>query len=488
MEVRKSGSASALNFVETKKEESEQQPVKSTAQGILSVKDSFEPAKKDSSSTTQSQENSGKKQLNAAEEQEASKFNFTGSDPSGKSSSAGTDPQSRINDAKNSGLVDRLGHQKSQDDARTSRLPKGVNVSDLRNSQAQNPEASSDAVNDAQQKLNGGGRNDRQSLEQELAQRRQDYSMLGGLSPMDKAKNSAAANPGDAARGKSEVPTGKDAKSTKTDDVIDTVAKGSLAVAAFAGAVQAAPVAGVAAVFAATLVGTHQLDKLLDNGISDTVNYADSKSDILQDRLNERTIAAAKKKADEKKTKENLLNNGQSVEPSEEHPTGISFDNAKTNNTAKTPDSEHRYGNVPEDIKKSEQYFQDQIRKQKPKTGGETQLTDGGVTGNSTANAGPVNNIFTRLGVQGLVGQPTRAGDDVGNASGFTGSASPIHNGGATDPMEGSNYTGRTIEDDPADVHFGPSEQPKQQSGGKNTESSNSSHSVLDSILKRKTK
>lgn len=479
MDVKKSGSSSALSFIETKKEESEKQPEKAAAQGITSARDSFELTKTTRNSTAQ--EDSGKKQLGTAEEQAASNIKLK--DPGEQSTSTSNDPQSRLNDAKNSGLVDRLGHEKTQSDSKVDQARKEFNTSDLKNSQTQTPEQSSSAVNDAQQKLNGGGRNDRQSLEQELAQRRQDFTGLGGVSPMDKLKSSTSPDPGAAPRGKSEVPTGKDAHADKTDDVINLAAG---AAAVFGGS--------YGAVFGGALIATHALDNLTGGKLSASLDdNFDNKVDVFTDALQKKEL---QKNEDAHRAKHPVIvyHEGQSVEPDTDHPDGKKYEAAdgtdvtpKTN-PVKTPDSEHRDSNIPEDIKKSEQYFMDQIRKQKPKGGGETELTDGGVTGNSAVAGETVNNIFTRLGVQGLVGQPTRAGDDVGDPSNFSGGGTTINNGGATDPMEGSNYTGRTIEDDPADVKFGPAEQPKEQTGKTQNESKDSSTSIFDLLLNRKGK
>ena len=97
----------------------------------------------------------------------------------------------------------------------------------------------------------------------------------------------------------------------------------------------------------------------------------------------------------------------------------------------------------------------------------------------------PVNNAFTRTGgVMGAVAQPTRAGEYVGGPSnGTVGSA--VQNGGATDSLDGSSWTGTTHQDDPADVQFGPADQPKEQTSGKKNEDSdsdNSKSSILDAF------
>ena len=136
-------------------------------------------------------------------------------------------------------------------------------------------------------------------------------------------------------------------------------------------------------------------------------------------------------------------------------------------------------------------YILNQINETKPKKGGETELTDGGVTGNSADGSGPINNVFTRTGgVMGAVAQPTRAGEYVGGPSnGTVGSA--IQNGGATDSLDGSSWTGTTHQDDPADVQFGPNTPAAGSVDSKKTdkdEDNSSSDSSVDQILNRKSK
>ena len=475
MEIKKS--SSSVNVVqENSTTETEKKSEKSLARGIASAKDSFEV------SSSSNQENSGKKELGAAQQQEASKMNYK---DFGNNGTASQDSRTRYEDAKNSGLVDRLGHSKKESDPRADRLPKGMTVEDIKNLNSPiGSEQTSDAVKDAQGKL-AGDKYSREALDQEVAQRRQDFTQLGGMSAIDRLKNSSP-DPSTPPKGKGNVPTGKDMLENKIDDAFQ--------VAAGVAAVVGGPAGGI---FGGTLLATRGLDNFLDGKISDS--FGDDfpkKMEILTEAVAKREV---QKNEEERKLKTGQTTfilpaqDGQSVEPDEDHPDGKKYVSPKDGSdvtpkggSVKMPGMDDRGGNVPEDIKKSEEYFLQQIRNSKPKTGGETELTDGGVTGNSADGSGPINNAFTRTGgVMGAVGQPTRAGEDVGNPSNVT-VGSAIHNGGATDPIDGNNWTGTTHQDDPADVQFGPAEQPKQQTGKKEEESNDSSFSFIDPLRKKK--
>src|SRR5262245_3097482 len=179
MEIRKSGSSVLNGVQENKSNETEKKSEKSLATGIASAKDSFE------SSSSSNQENSGRKQLGAAQQQAASKFNYKAF---GNNGSTSQNSGRTYEDAKNSGLAARLGHNKESNEADSKKqLPNGVTVADIKNSPAQTEQTSA-AVNDAQQKLNGNGHtNYRDALDQEVARRRQDFVMVGGRSAMDRA-------------------------------------------------------------------------------------------------------------------------------------------------------------------------------------------------------------------------------------------------------------------------------------------------------------
>ena len=124
MEIRKSNSAVSTVTQESTSSESKKSE-KSLARGIGSAKDSFEV------SSSSNQENSGTKQLGAAEQQEASKMNYKDFENNGTSSQ---NSRPTYEDAKNSGLAARLGHNKEQasDADSKKQLPNGVTVADLK--------------------------------------------------------------------------------------------------------------------------------------------------------------------------------------------------------------------------------------------------------------------------------------------------------------------------------------------------------------------
>ncbi len=479
MEIKRS-SSSVLNVVqENSTTETEKKSEKSLARGVASAKDSFEV------SSSSNQENSGKKELGAAQQQEASKVNYK---DFGNNGTASQDSRTRYEDAKNSGLAARLGHSKQESDPRTDRLPKGMTADDIKNLNSPiSSEQTSDAVKDAQQKLNGGT-NMRDSLDQELAQRRSDYSMFGGSSPMDRLRNSTP-DPTAAPKGKGSVPTGadqvayQDISSHKNTDGTTTYVDDNT--------------------FTSKDGTVHVEHHEFTTGFWDGSKFYENKD----------TLFYANNTKVEKYSKENYDDQGK-LTSSTSTTTTTQSNGTVTVNTSTTTKNENGStttnttetttppggsrkmpgiddqgtGNIPDDIRQSIEYSLQQIRNSKPKTGGETELTDGGVTGNSADGSGPINNAFTRTGgVMGAVAQPTRAGEYVGGPSnGTVGSA--IQNGGATDSLDGSSWTGTTHQDDPGDVQFGPADQPKEQGNKKTDETEDSSKSVFDLFRNQKSK
>jgi hypothetical protein len=489
MEIRKS-SSSVLNGVQNNSE-TENKADKSPSRGIGSAKDSFEV------SSSSNQENSGTKDLSTAQQQEASKFNKD-SETSGSTSQNG---RATYEDAKNSGLAGRFVNNKESSEADSKKqLPNGVTIADLKNSAGQ-VEQSSAAVKDAQQKLDGDGRtNYRESLDQEVARRRQDITAHGGSSAIDRALGSRpdlAAAP----KGKGNVPTGQGARESGYDDLplIKFFTGGDKKPKS-----KTDPDEGVRT--------TDHNKKLQDEnpGLNEFVKttYINGGTDTPRSRmlnagedakLNEWDSSDGKTHYKELKdgtivgkSKDGTITVTKGDDKTVTHPDG-SFeeyhDGKKTDSggAMKTPGIDDRESaNIPADIKKGIEYDMQQIRNSKPKTGGETELTDGGVTGNSADGSVPINNAFTRTGgVMGAVAQPTCAGEYVaGPSNGTVGSA--VQNGGATDSLDGSSWTGTTHQDDPADVQFGPADQPKEQAGKKSEDSQDSSTSVLDFIGNQK--
>ena len=477
MEVRKSSSVIPTGARESAPAETEKS-TKIKSLGVASLKDSFEVV------ANTRQENFGKKELGAAQQQEASRMNYKDFEKNGSSQDTG----SRLEDAKNSGLVARLGHQKEESTAKADRLPNGMNAADVQNLTSPiGSERTNDAVKDAQQKL-AGGTNLRESLDQEVAQRRQGYTALGGSSPMDRLLNQSR-NPGADPTGKSGVPTGQDMLEYSKGSDPKVNADGSVTTVRE----EAKTENGVVSLTQRETTLKKDLTKIVEEK---QTKYFPDNSKVETDKFdfydaNEnvtRTTSKTTTTSADGSTKVSITETTKNQDGSTT--TSTNEKNTPAGGSKKMPGIDDRDGgNIPEDIKQSEQYFLQQALKAKPKSGGETELTDGGATGNSVVASGPVDNAFTRMGgVMGALGQPTRSGgEDIGDPSNFSGGSSPINNGGATDPSEGSNYTGRTIQDDPADVQFGPAGQPKQQTNKKETKSQDSSSSLFD-LLRRNQK
>ncbi len=504
MEIRKSGS-SVLNVnQENSTTETEKKSEKSLARGIASAKDSFEV------SSSSNQENSGKKELGASQQQEASKMNYK---DFGNNGTASQDSRTRYEDAKNSGLVAHLGHAKQESDPKAERLPKGTTVEDIKSFNSPiGSEQTSDAVKDAQQKL-GGGRYSREALDQELAQRRSDYSMFGGSSPMDRLRNSTP-DPTAAPKGKNEVPTGKDQvaygevserknKDGSVTTMYDEVTSKDGKTFQNHGETTVKPDRTMVVENKATSFSSNYKYE------QDSKKFYDAQLNLTKETQTDTAYASGKQLATAtttttynkdgstttttttKETKEDgsttTTTTKETTKPAggEKSPS-YGYDGSPGSSYGYMPlppgvDDDRAGGDIPD-------YVLNQINETKPKKGGETELTDGGVTGNSADGSGPVDNAFTRTGgVMGAVAQPTRAGEYVGGPSnGTVGSA--IQNGGATDPIDGNNWTGTTHQDDPADVQFGPADQPKEQGNKKTEESEDSSKSVFDLLRNQKSK
>jgi hypothetical protein len=138
---------------------------------------------------------------------------------------------------------------------------------------------------------------------------------------------------------------------------------------------------------------------------------------------------------------------------------------------------ENYTGNIPDAVKKTEEYFKQQIISQKPSSGGETAHTDDSAS-NGTITGGSVSNFVVQQGIGGLSNPGSRENPDGGTTGtqGHLGSQS----GGNVDfgqDSDQSGYTGVTHQDDPGDVQFG-SQEPVVKDG---VESKNSNDDKKDS-------
>lgn len=152
----------------------------------------------------------------------------------------------------------------------------------------------------------------------------------------------------------------------------------------------------------------------------------------------------------------------------------------------KSYDRETYTGNIPDQVKETMDYFKQQAIG-KPQSGGETAHTDDNAAADPTVG-GRVSNLVTQQGNLGLLGNPGTPTSQTG-PSGGQGHVGPSQSGGNVDPgpdSDSQGYTGITHQDDPADVQFGPAEQPKQQTSKKEDEANDSAFSILDPLRKKK--
>jgi hypothetical protein len=336
-------------------------------------------------------------------------------------------------------------------------------------------------------------------LDQEVARRRQDAVMNGGSSAIDRALNSSL-EPSAAPKGKGSVPTGVDAVAysekgeRKNKDGSVTQTYHEVTSDEKAGTTTEKDGEFTTMKDRTMVVQEKETTYFSDNSKSEvtTKSIYDAQGNLTSQTKTDNTYVDGKIVITNNtatiynkdgSTITVTKNKGDSTEGEKKNPS-YGFDGKSGSSYGYMPlppgvNDDRGTGDIPD-------YIRNQINQTKPKKGGETELTDGGVTGNSADGSGPVNNAFTRTGgVMGAVAQPTRAGEYVGSSSnGTVGSA--VQNGGATDSLDGSSWTGTTHQDDPADVQFGPAEQPKEQASTKKSEDSNSS--VLDQISTRKSK
>jgi hypothetical protein len=138
---------------------------------------------------------------------------------------------------------------------------------------------------------------------------------------------------------------------------------------------------------------------------------------------------------------------------------------------AKSYDQENYTGNIPDELKKTMEYFKQQAISQKPSSGGETAHTDDNAEADPTVG-GSVSNLVVQQGNLGLFGNPGSATSQNGPSSG-QGPTGSSQSGGDVDFGPDSDqvgYNGPTHQDDPSDVQLGPAEQPKSQTDAKKSE------------------
>jgi len=138
------------------------------------------------------------------------------------------------------------------------------------------------------------------------------------------------------------------------------------------------------------------------------------------------------------------------------------------------PDPENYQANLPESIKKLEEFFKNQMQNLKPHPGGEKAHTTDAVG----TEVGSVDSLLLKQGNLGLLGNPGEAPQRGGQTGSYSGGSNPSVFGGNIDygpDSDKSGWTGRTIQDDPGGVHFGPEEPAGGTPKSNNTDASDNS-------------
>lgn len=489
METKKINTSVPIGLYEINFSEAEKASSASKSNGVAATKDLMEVAKQNNEglfadktqSSQQNQGTSGKKELGTNEQDQVSKEDVSKIE---KPSYFVEDSRARAEERKDSDLRPPFGGNTSKKEERGPKTLTQDQISSLYGTNTS--EQSSDAVQDASRLVDGVGARD--ALNEEVAKRGEERNAVGGsqmdqlLSTLDptargeKGQNAASPNnKGGIAQDKSGggwgygVPTTKDgevaAPNSKSGDNLPSVGK-----------VLGAQVTGQA----------NRIDKITAEDAKsneDTSIYGDK---IITGKDGTRIITAKDgtktviKEIDGKENKTVL------------HPDGSSEtfvdgkkDEKQSTSKPKSYTQENYTGNIPDEVKKLTDHFRQQAASQKPQSGGELVQEDPNALHEVPGDGGPVGRLI-RTAETG-VGQPIRNGENVGNASHFDGGNNPVVNGGYSDPGDGNNWTGRTIKDDPADVQFGPSTQPKEQTKTeKKDENSSSSYSLLDELMLRR--
>lgn len=490
METKRINTSVPIGLREINLGETEKSSSTSKSTGVASTKDLVEVARQNngglfaerSQSSQQDQGTSGKKELGTNEQDQASKNDVSKFE---KPSYFVEDSRTRSEERKDSGLQPPFGSgNKSKTEERGPKTLTQDQISSLYGTNS--PEQSSDAVKDAGRLIDGVGVRD--GLNQEVAERSEERNAVAGGSQLDRLASTLDPT----ARGAK----GQNSTSYNNKGMISQDKGGSFGygVPLKDGEVQAPDsksgdnLPSVGKVLGAQVTGqANRIDKITSDEaklnedtslLGDKITTGKDGTRIIKAKDGTKTVI---KEIDGKENKTVL------------HPDGSSEtfidgkkDEKQSNSKLKSYDRENYTGNIPAEIKNLEEYFKNQAR-QGRQTGGELIQVDPNAEPIVMAD-GQKTIHLTQTGETGMVGQPNRADEDVGDPSHFDGGNNPDVNGGYTDPGDGNNWSGRTIKDDPADVHFGPATQPKAQptTDKKDENDSSKKSSLIDELMLRR--
>jgi hypothetical protein len=437
----------------------------------------------------------GKKELSPEQQSSVSKSNPQKTNL--KPSSSFQDARSRFEDSKNSGLQVPFAPKKGEASSQASKVDKDQIVASLGQSSS---EQTSNAVKDADRLVDGGSL--RSQVDAEVAERHQDSNALGGSrnDRLSDLLNPTAKGPQQSGQthGKDQFAFGSGFE--RGEAIMDYLAKKD---GKYDHASTRENKDGST---------TYIFDEagVLDSGGVYQVHSEDThKKDQTRTTDEKRTELRGDDTKVETRTKSNYDANGNLTKSTTTTTTTEQNDTVKVKTEITTRNKDGTYtktttepttatgkpvsydrenytGNIPDAVKKTMEYFKQQVAAQKPSSGGETVLTDDSASG-GTITGGPVSNFVAQQGIAGLSNPGSRDAVDGGTTGGqgHLGSQS----GGNVDFGQDSDqvgYNGITHEDDPSDVQFGPTEQPKEQTDAKKDEESNDSSSTLDPLRKKR--
>ncbi len=422
----------------------------------------------------QSSEVSGKKDLSPEQQSRVSN-----SDPRKKNLDSSfflQDARSKDEDRKNSGLQPPFASNKGYENSRLSKVDKDQVTN------ASGSEQTSNAVKDADRLVDGGSL--RSQVDAEVAERHQDTNAIGGsrTDQLSDLLNPTAGGPQQSSQtGKEQLAYSRDSERHNNDGTTTKVH--DYAGPGFDGKFHEEHAENTEKKDGTTLF------QLTDTRYTDDSKVVRRTTDITDTKTHETKSSTT--------TTTTTKNDGTVIvetSTTKKNKDGSTTTNTTTTTTpgggTKSYDQENYTGNIPDEMKKTLDYFKQQAIGQRPQSGGETAHTDDNAEADPTVG-GRVSNLVAQQGNVGLFGNPGSANSQTGLGGG-QGHVGSSQSGGNIDPGQDSDnpgYTGVTHQEDPGDVQFGPqSPAVKDAVDSKNADDTDNDSNVLIDILNRNRK
>jgi len=423
---------------------------------------------------SQSTESSTKKDLTP--EQQSSVSN---SDPRKKNldpSSFLQDARSKDEDRKNSGLQPPFASNKGYENSRLSKVDKDQVTN------ASGTEQTSNAVKDADRFADGGTL--RTQVDAEVAEQHQDSNALGGSTNdrLNDLLNPTAAGPQQSGKtGKDQLAYSRDSERHNNDGTTTKIHD-------YAGPGFDGKFHEEHDEYTQKKNGT-TLSEQTNTTYTDDAKVVRHSTDITDTKTHE-TKSSTTTTTTTKNDGTVIVNTSTTTKNKDGSTTTNTTETTTPGGGAKSYDPENYTGNIPDEVKKTMEYFKQQAIGQKPSSGGETAHTDDNATADPTVG-GRVSNLVAQQGSLGLLGNPGSVDLQTG-FSGGQGHVGSSQSGGNVDFGPDSDqvgYNGPTHQDDPGDVQFG-SQTPvvKGAVDSKNSDEESKDSNISTDILNRNRK